>query len=124
MIKLSKLTKQVEVPKDDLLKLRISTELKWKVELYCQTHDQNVSQFVRQAIRDRLELVGKPKALPEKVVLSPEPIKDSKSELRIYGDERTLHNLAKNKAPHDELKAQWIREDELDRLRQKGVPQG
>ena len=115
-MKVSKLTKK---DKDDLLILRISTELKWKIELYCQTHEQNMSQFVRQSIRDRLELVGKPKASPKKIV-NPEPIKDSKIEPRIYGDERTLHILAKNKAPHETLQEQWKREAEEDRLRQIG----
>jgi hypothetical protein len=95
-------------PKDILLTLRISKELDFQLNSYCLNHvEQNKSQFIRAAIRDRLNQQS-----PGRV----------KSELRSFGDDRVLHTPVKNK--HDALQEQWKREAEEDRMRQRGVPQG
>jgi hypothetical protein len=81
--------------KEILLTLRIPSDLEFEIDSYCLNHgEMNRSQFIRQAIKDRLAQTPFPKI--------------------------TVQPKVPASTAHDTMKRQWLREAEEDRLRQIG----
>jgi len=86
--------------KTTLLTLRIDEDLDFAIDCYCLNHhgEQTKSQFIREAIKARLELESSPKYVEPKI---------------------PIPKASQPAASHDAMKSIWLQEEEADRIRQR-----